>query len=188
MCCKVFGLWLYVFFHSVSVAAVIIYILDDLGYIITGVQILQNIEQKFTVKIANAEDMLVCQTQGIDKISNCILLWCSDVLVNKAKHIFVGLFVFCWASAYQSNTNNLLIWGVMSLSTYTSTGHIGTGSFVGRGNHSWSMFYTVNWGHGGRVVTLSPPTSEAGVRFPARPQVGKLVVACRWSAFYSAEP
>ena len=37
-------------------------------------------------------------------------------------------------------------------------------------------------GHGGRVVTLSPPTSEAGVWFPARPQVGKLVVACRWSA------
>ena len=36
-------------------------------------------------------------------------------------------------------------------------------------------------GHGGRVVTLSPPTSEAGVRFPARPQVGKLVVACHWS-------
>ena len=35
--------------------------------------------------------------------------------------------------------------------------------------------------HGGRVVTLSPPTSEVGVRFPARPQVGKLVVACRWS-------
>ena len=32
-------------------------------------------------------------------------------------------------------------------------------------------------GHGGRVVTLSPPTSEAGVRSPARPQVGKLVVA-----------
>ena len=23
-------------------------------------------------------------------------------------------------------------------------------------------------GHGGRVVTLSPPTSEAGVRFPSR--------------------
>ena len=35
---------------------------------------------------------------------------------------------------------------------------------------------------------LSPPTSEAGVRFPARPQVGKLVVACRWSAVYSIEP
>ena len=32
--------------------------------------------------------------------------------------------------------------------------------------------------HGGRVVTLSSPTSEAGVWFPARPQVGKLVVAC----------
>ena len=43
-------------------------------------------------------------------------------------------------------------------------------------------------GHGDRVVTLSPPTSEAGVRSPARPQVGKLVVACRWSAVYSTEP
>ena len=27
-------------------------------------------------------------------------------------------------------------------------------------------------GHGGRVVTLSPPTCEAEVRFPAQPQVG----------------
>ena len=43
-------------------------------------------------------------------------------------------------------------------------------------------------GHSGRVVTLSPPTSEARVRFPARPQVGKLVVACCWSAVYSIEP
>ena len=43
-------------------------------------------------------------------------------------------------------------------------------------------------GHGGRVVTLWPPTSEAGVQFPARPQVGKLVVACGWSAVYSTEP
>ena len=42
--------------------------------------------------------------------------------------------------------------------------------------------------HGGRVVTLSPPTSEAGVRSPAWPQVGKLVVACRWSPVYSTEP
>ena len=42
--------------------------------------------------------------------------------------------------------------------------------------------------HGGRVVTLSPPTSEAGVRFLAQPQVGKLVAACCWSAFYSIEP
>ena len=31
-------------------------------------------------------------------------------------------------------------------------------------------------GHGGRVVTLSPPTSEAGVQFPAQPQVGKFTV------------
>ena len=42
--------------------------------------------------------------------------------------------------------------------------------------------------HGGRVVTLSPPTFEVGVQFPAWPQVGKLVVACRWSAVYSTEP
>ena len=47
---------------------------------------------------------------------------------------------------------------------------------------------TRNRGHGGRVVTLWAPTSEAGVRFPARPQVGKLVVACHWSAVYSTEP
>ena len=32
-------------------------------------------------------------------------------------------------------------------------------------------------GHCGRVVTLSPPTSEIGFRFPARLRVGKLVVA-----------
>ena len=37
------------------------------------------------------------------------------------------------------------------------------------------------------MVTLSPPTSEARVRFKALPQVGKLVVACRWSAVYSTE-
>ena len=43
-------------------------------------------------------------------------------------------------------------------------------------------------GHGGRVVTLSPPTSDVGVRFPGLPQVGKLVVACHWSAVYSTEP
>ena len=43
-------------------------------------------------------------------------------------------------------------------------------------------------GHGGRVVTLWPPTSEAEARFPAWPQVGKLVVPCRWSAVYSTEP
>ena len=43
-------------------------------------------------------------------------------------------------------------------------------------------------GHGGRVVRLSPATSETGVRFMALPQVGKLVVACHWSAVYSTEP
>ena len=43
-------------------------------------------------------------------------------------------------------------------------------------------------GHGGRVVTLPPPTSEAGVQFPAWPHVGELIVACCWSAVYSTEP
>ena len=33
----------------------------------------------------------------------------------------------------------------------------------------------VNWGYSDRVVTLSPPTSEARVWFMALPQVGKLV-------------
>ena len=38
------------------------------------------------------------------------------------------------------------------------------------------------------MVKLSPPTSEVGVQFPALPQVGKLVVACCWTAVYSTEP
>ena len=42
--------------------------------------------------------------------------------------------------------------------------------------------------HGGRVVTLSPPTSEIGVWFPAQPKMGKLAVAWRWLAVYSTEP
>ena len=48
----------------------------------------------------------------------------------------------------------------------------------------------IEWlgGHGGRVVTLLPPTSEAGVWFLAWPQVGKLVVAARWFTVYSTEP
>ena len=52
------------------------------------------------------------------------------------------------------------------------------------------LLYHLNlcWGHGGKMVTLSPPTSEAGVRSLTRPQVGKLVVACHWSALYSTEP
>ena len=54
------------------------------------------------------------------------------------------------------------------------------------------MYYTLykggGGGHRGRVATLSPPTSEIGVRIPNRPQVGKLVAACHWSAVYSTEP
>ena len=48
--------------------------------------------------------------------------------------------------------------------------------------------YEYNGGHSGRVVTLSPLTSVAGVGSPSWTQVGKLVVACRWSAVYSTRP
>ena len=33
-----------------------------------------------------------------------------------------------------------------------------------------------------------PPASEIGVRLPAGPQVGKLVIACCSSSVYSTEP
>ena len=55
----------------------------------------------------------------------------------------------------------------------------------------FKLGFCFNWeskSYGGRVVTLSPPTSEAGVRFLARPQVGKLLVASLWLAVYSTEP
>ena len=42
-------------------------------------------------------------------------------------------------------------------------------------------------GHGGVVVTHSPPTSEVCGSNP-RPYVGKLVDVYRWSADYSTEP
>ena len=44
----------------------------------------------------------------------------------------------------------------------------------------WMHIFLLPMGHGSRVVTLSPPTSEIGVRIPAPPQVGKLVVLCHW--------
>ena len=43
------------------------------------------------------------------------------------------------------------------------------------------------WGHGGAVVTHSPPTSEVGGSNPG-PYGGKMVVTCRWLAVYSTEP
>ena len=43
------------------------------------------------------------------------------------------------------------------------------------------------WGHVAKMVTLSPSTSEIGICILAQPQVGKLVVGCRWSAVYSTE-
>ena len=43
------------------------------------------------------------------------------------------------------------------------------------------------WGHGGAVVIHSPPTSAVSDSNPG-PNVGRLVVAYRWSAVYSTEP
>ena len=48
---------------------------------------------------------------------------------------------------------------------------------------SEDMFLNTQGAMSGRVVTLSPPTCEARVQFPALPQVGKLVVACRLRQF-----
>ena len=50
------------------------------------------------------------------------------------------------------------------------------------------LFCKVGGGHGGRLVTLLPPTSKARVWFTALPQVGKLVITCHWLAVYSTEP
>ena len=47
--------------------------------------------------------------------------------------------------------------------------------------------YNKSAGHGGSVVTHSPPTSEVGGSNPG-PYMGKLVVAYRWLAVYSTEP
>ena len=38
------------------------------------------------------------------------------------------------------------------------------------------------------IAKSAIPTSESRVWFPAWPQLGKLVVACRWLAVYSTEP
>ena len=48
-------------------------------------------------------------------------------------------------------------------------------------NDSPLFFHQLERGHGGRVLTLSPPTSEIGVRILARPQVDKLVVAWQFT-------
>ena len=65
------------------------------------------------------------------------------------------------------------------------------GIYIAKKNSLTLMFYQCidfQRGHYGRVVTLSPPTSKAEVRFPAWPQVGKLGVACHLSAVFSTEP
>ena len=55
----------------------------------------------------------------------------------------------------------------------------------------WLVLYlptaTVPLGHGGALVTHSPPTSEVGGSNPG-PFVLKLVVAYQWLAVYSREP
>ena len=69
-----------------------------------------------------------------------------------------------------------------SLYCFTTSLSYGVEHYISPGCGVWPslmLFYEI--GHGGRVVPLSPPTSEIRVQFPARPQVGKLVVACRWS-------
>ena len=55
-------------------------------------------------------------------------------------------------------------------------------------NKVFSSFLDISRGHGGRVVILSPLTSEIGVRNLARTQMGKLVVACHRSTVYGTEP
>ena len=49
------------------------------------------------------------------------------------------------------------------------------------------MLFTYLGGHGGAVVTHSPPTSEVGDSNP-EPYVAKLVVVYQWLAVYSTEP
>ena len=55
-------------------------------------------------------------------------------------------------------------------------------------HHFYLKFTSVCGGHGGRVVTLSPPASEARVRFPAWPKVGKLVVVALGRQFTVQNP
>ena len=75
-----------------------------------------------------------------------------------------------------------------SMSQGKFTRGLGTGVFLASIASALHDFKCLAGGHGGRVVTLSPPASEAGLRFPAQPQVGTLAVACCWSAVYSTEP
>ena len=54
--------------------------------------------------------------------------------------------------------------------------------------YSFTIFSLLIRGHDGAVITHLPPTSDIRVLIPARPQVGKLVVACRGVAVYSTVP
>ena len=59
---------------------------------------------------------------------------------------------------------------------------------AGAGNNLPLRFVQCNTrGHGGTLVKRSPPTSEIGVRIPARPQVGKMEVACCWLVVYNTK-
>ena len=85
---------------------------------------------------------------------------------------------FCWVSDVPENTRGPISKKVLHLAQYQADPLDQIRAF---GLRSLG-------GNGGRVVTLLPSTSEAGVWFLSRPQVGKLVVACCWSAIYSTEP
>ena len=50
------------------------------------------------------------------------------------------------------------------------------------------VFFRVLRGHGGSLVTHSPPNSEIRVEIQTGPHMGKLVVPCRGLAVYSTEP
>ena len=51
-------------------------------------------------------------------------------------------------------------------------------------NEKLHLYTSVYRGHGGTLVTHSPPTSEVGGSNP-EPYVGKMVVSYQWSAVYS---
>ena len=94
--------------------------------------------------------------------------------------IFVHLFIFF-------KLDLLMVFKIILKCDYNKKNTQHTFLIIITASVSSLGFIVVVGGHGGRVVTLSPSTYEAGVRSPARPQVGKLVVACHWSAFYSTE-
>ena len=96
------------------------------------------------------------------------------IIVNPGRIIFAKLMPKWYSYLAKCGTSLYHTIELISMSTVETFrfGHLATGCHLCMGL----------MGHSGRVVTLLPPTSEAGVRFPARPQVGQLVVTCCCSA------